>query len=81
MKINKKWYEDKVQACWIGKNIGGTIGGPFEGVEEMVEVTGFTTEKGQPLPNDDLDLQLLWLKAIEERGILGITPLCSGNIG
>ncbi len=79
MKINKKWYEDKVQACWIGKNIGGTIGGPFEGVEEMVEVTGFTTEKGQPLPNDDLDLQLLWLKAIEERGILGITPAVLGE--
>ena len=29
--LGKKRYEDKVRACWIGKNIGGTMGAPFEG--------------------------------------------------
>lgn len=79
MKVNRKWYEDKVKACWIGKNIGGTMGAPFEGTTEMQNISGFTTPKGEPLPNDDLDLQLLWLKIIEERGIRSITPTVLGE--
>lgn len=74
MKINREWYNDKVKACWIGKSIGGTIGGPYEGKREILDVKGFSTPKGQPLPNDDLDLQLVWLCAVEERGIRNITP-------
>ncbi len=35
IKFNKKELEDKIYACWVGKNIGGTMGGPFEGVKEM----------------------------------------------
>lgn len=23
---------EKVLGCWMGKNIGGTLGGPFEGI-------------------------------------------------
>lgn len=75
MKINRKMYMDKVYACWIGKNIGGTIGGPFEGVETMLDLKGFTTPKGEPVPNDDLDMQLLWLEMIEHRGIRNVNPL------
>ena len=60
--------KDKIHACWVGKNIGGTIGGPFEGSKEFLDVQGYTTEKGEPLPNDDLDLQLVWLVALEEYG-------------
>lgn len=74
MKINKKWYQEKVRACWIGKNIGGTMGAPYESMTEMQNISGFTTPKGEPMPNDDLDLQLVWLKAVEERGIQNITP-------
>ncbi len=66
--INKERYVDKMRACWQGKNIGGTMGGPFEGRRQMLAVSGFTTPKGEPLPNDDLDLQLVWLKAIEDLG-------------
>jgi len=61
IKLNYSEYLDKVRACWIGKNIGGTIGGPFEGKREILNVTGYTTPPGEPLPNDDLDLQLIWL--------------------
>jgi len=68
MKLNKKEIQDKIYGCWIGKNIGGTIGAPYEGVEKIVEVDGFTTKKGEPLPNDDLDLQLIWLLALETVG-------------
>lgn len=68
MKINREWYRDKLYACWLGKNIGGTLGAPYEASTEVQNVTGFLTKPGEPVPNDDLDLQLLWLYAIEQQG-------------
>ena len=65
-KLNKEIYMDKLYACWLGKNIGGTLGGPFEGGKYMLDVQGFTTPSGNPLPNDDLDLQLYWLLLLEK---------------
>ncbi len=69
MKLNYEEYKDKVYACWLGKNIGGTMGTPFEGIRSTQDIKGFTTEEGVVLPNDDLDLQLVWLSAIENFGI------------
>ena len=69
VKLNFDEYKDKVNACWIGKNIGGTIGTPYEGTMEYLDVQGFVTEAGAPLPNDDLDLQLVWLHAVEKMGL------------
>lgn len=68
VKLNKKELENKILGCWIGKNIGGTIGAPYEAAKEVLDVKGFITEKGNPLPNDDLDLQLAWLQAISDVG-------------
>lgn len=68
MKLNFDVYKDKVYACWVGKNIGGTMGAPFEGKREVLDIKGFTTNPGEPLPNDDLDLQLIWLHAMETTG-------------
>lgn len=68
LTFNKEKLRDKIYACWIGKNIGGTVGGPFEGRREILDIQGYTTPKGEPLPNDDLDLQLVWLKAVERYG-------------
>ena len=65
MQISWKEYCDKVRAAWIGKNIGGTLGGPYEGKREYLDVKGFQSKAGAPLPNDDLDLQLIWLYAVE----------------
>ena len=56
MKLNRQMYLDKVHACWTGKNIGGTMGAPFEANLELLDIPGFTTPKGEPIPNDDLDL-------------------------
>jgi len=54
----------------MGKNIGGTIGAPMEWIRQMNDVSFYTQDyNGEPLPNDDLDLQLLWLIAMEEKGI------------
>ncbi len=60
---------DKIYACWLGKNIGGTLGTPVEGRMEVMNLTWYPRldPKGA-LPNDDLDLQLLNLHAMEQYG-------------
>ena len=68
IKFNKEELKNKIWGCWIGKNIGGTMGAPFEGWRQQLDIPGYTTPKGQPLPNDDLDLQLVWLRAMEQVG-------------
>ena len=78
--INREEYRDKVLGCWTGKNIGGTLGAPMEGKREIFDVTFYTQDlKGNPAPNDDLDLQLIWLKAIEEHGIYNISERLLGE--
>lgn len=72
MKLNRTEFRDKVYACWLGKNIGGTMGGPYEGRREMLDIQGFSTPDGVVLPNDDLDLQLVWLEAVKRCGIKGV---------
>lgn len=79
MKLNFNEYKDKVYACWLGKNMGGTIGAPYEGKRETLNVTGFATKKGEVLPNDDLDLQLVWLHALEFEGPRNITAEVLGE--
>jgi ADP-ribosylglycohydrolase len=70
MKLNIDEYRDKVLGCWIGKNIGGTLGAPFEWHRQVNQVSFYTQDlHGEPLPNDDLDIQLLWLIALEEKGL------------
>ncbi len=68
IKLNRKELEDKIYACWLGKNIGGTMGGPYEGDPNILDIQGFISQKGEPLPNDDLDLQLVWLRAMQHVG-------------
>lgn len=68
IKLNRTELQNKIYGCWLGKNIGGTMGAAFEGRREKLNITGYTTPKGEPLPNDDLDLQLVWLRALEQVG-------------
>ena len=68
--INEAEFRDRVYACWLGKNIGGTLGMPFEGKTDVNNITFYTKIKeGEPAANDDLDLQILWLKAMEENNL------------
>jgi ADP-ribosylglycohydrolase len=65
--IDEAEFRDRVYACWLGKNIGGTLGVPFEGKTDINNIDFYTNLKeGEPAANDDLDLQILWLKAMEE---------------
>lgn len=68
--MDSKMMFNKVYGCWMGKNIGGTLGGPVEGKMELMNHTFYTQKfDGAPMENDDLDLQLLNLHAIEQYGI------------
>lgn len=62
--------KNRILGCWMGKNIGGTLGMPMEWERSKNDVTYYTHNlNGEPLPNDDLDIQILWLLLMEERGI------------
>ncbi len=45
-KLSREEVSNKIYTCWIGKNNGGTLGGPFEGTveAEFVVKAGETVE-------------------------------------
>lgn len=64
-----KEYKKKLYGCWTGKNIGGTLGAPFECLRGAYDIDYYTQPlSGEPIPNDDIDLQLVWLCAAERFG-------------
>ena len=70
MYITEQELRNKILGCWFGKNVGGTLGAPYEWRRQINNVTFYQDSvNGEPLPNDDLDIQLLWLIAMEQQGI------------
>lgn len=67
-KINANEYFDKVYGGWLGKCLGGAAGAPVEGIKDLIESSFWDTMQPD-LPNDDLDLQLLWLETVREKGL------------
>ncbi len=78
--LNIDEYREKVYGCWLGKNIGGTLGAPFEGGTELTDLKFYYQEmNGDPLPNDDLDLQLIWLCMVERYGLFNLNSRLFGD--
>ena len=69
MQIAYQDYLDRVYGCWIGKCVAGTIGAPYEGAKELFDIKFAPSMIESMLPNDDLDLQVLWLSVLEEKGV------------
>lgn len=68
--MDRELYRKKVYGCWMGKNVGGTLGMPMEWERAANSVSYYTHEnQGKPLANDDLDIQILWMIALEEKGL------------
>ena len=65
--LSESEYRDKVFACWMGKNIGGTLDAPWECLRHT-HALRFYDPVPEEAPNDDLDLQLVWLSMLEEQG-------------
>ena len=67
-KLTYETYLDKVYGCFLGKTVIGTLGAPFEGIKMPLELPFSREMVDAMLPNDDLDLQVLWLDVVEKRG-------------
>ncbi len=67
MQISYDQYLDKVLGGWIGKSMGGAIGARFEGYKGWIEINPGEMFPAQMPPNDDLDLQILWLKCWKKK--------------
>jgi len=67
-------FRKQIHACWYGKAIGGTLGGPVEGEPGPLSLTFYDPVPETALPNDDLDLQVVWLHHIRCNQYRQITP-------
>ena len=68
MRITYERYLDQILGGWIGKSMGGAVGARFEGNKGWIEINPDEMFPDRMPPNDDLDLQVVWLKVLEERG-------------
>lgn len=69
MQLSYAQYRDKVLAGWLGKSIGGVVGAPFENLKTYHTLTLDTLWPESMASNDDLDIQVVWLEAMQERGV------------
>jgi ADP-ribosylglycohydrolase len=58
--MDKIEFRKKVIGCWLGKAVGGTLGQPYEGTEGPLCLSFYDPVPTDMIPNDDLDLQVLW---------------------
>ena len=69
MEILKfKDYKNKVKGCWWGKYSGGIMGMPFECARGVKDLDWYTQTDLSGIANDDIDLQMVWLRACEKHG-------------
>ncbi len=68
MQVNYKEFVDRVRGCFLGKTVIGTLGAPYEGVKMPMNLQFKPEMIDTMLPNDDLDLQILWLEVVEKKG-------------
>lgn len=61
-------YLDKVRGGWVGKCAGGILGAPIEGFKRFHAITIDDRLFENNFPNDDLDLQILWLDLAKQKG-------------
>ena len=66
--IRYKSYYDKVLGGWIGKCAGGILGAPIEGFKRFNDIELSDSLFDKNYPNDDLDLQVLWLEMVKQKG-------------
>ncbi len=53
----------------MGKSLGGIVGAVLENQKQWHELTIEQLWPDRLYPNDDLDIQLVWLEALQERGL------------
>lgn len=68
MKLDFATYKNKVHGGWIGKCAGGILGAPIECIKAFNDIPLTDDLFAVNYPNDDLDLQLLWLDMVKLYG-------------
>jgi len=53
-------YREKIMGGFLGKAAGGTLGQPWEGATGPLTLTYYNPVPTGMIPNDDLDLQVVW---------------------
>ena len=66
-KLDYSVYFDKSYGCWLGKSIGGACGALSENNKKILHYTLDNVFPDVIPPNDDLDLQVLWLVDLLEK--------------
>ena len=64
----------KIYGCWLGKAVGGTLGTPHEGKPGPLALSYYDPVPRTSLPNDDLDLQVVWLHHLRRTRATTVTP-------
>jgi hypothetical protein len=73
--------QNRLEGMWLGKSIGGTLGLPYEGWLEPPDLEFYDPVPLEPPPNDDVELQMVWLHLLEQRGLrLGQKDFAEGWI-
>ncbi|MBP1995097.1 ADP-ribosylglycohydrolase family protein [Paenibacillus eucommiae] len=67
LQLNYETYLNKVHGGWIGKCIGGAVGGLQENNKSLMDYTMDNIFPKVIPPNDDLDLQVLYLQEVLEK--------------
>jgi ADP-ribosylglycohydrolase len=62
-------YHARMRACWMGKAVAGAVGAPYEGVSHPLDLEPDNIVFSTVAPNDDLELQMLWLVFAERHGL------------
>ena len=65
-KMNDSIIHKKILSGLLGKAIGGTLGAPFEGSEKVRDLDFYDPVPEGMVPNDDLDLQIMYLVKLNE---------------
>jgi hypothetical protein len=67
-------HKKRIDGCWLGKAIGGTLGAPHEGKPGPLHLKFYDPISDGVLPNNDLDLQIVWLYHLLKCGAREVTP-------
>ncbi len=73
-KLNPYDITARINGCWLGKAIGGTLGCPHEGKPGPLSLDFYDPVPTGVIPNDDLDLQIVWLCYLLEKKVPRVTP-------
>ena len=77
MQLDYHIYRKKLDACFVGKTVGGTLGIPREGHLDVAKIDYYDPIPTEMLPNDDLDLQVSNLQIVMQHGL----PVCRYHLG